>query len=81
MDRVRAAYDERDGLRVVELHDMRYGWPLDSPESLWPLRVTMDEDGQVLGAERVRSHQRGGPWDMARRIWRDLWSDGNKVAG
>lgn len=39
---VRDVYARRDGLHVVELHDMRYGLVVDDVRSLWALRVTFD---------------------------------------
>ena len=72
-DQLRAAY-RRDGPRhVVELHDMRYAPHPDSLESLWPVRVTFDEAGNVVGVERLRSRQRRrGVSKFVADVWREI---------
>lgn len=71
MGRVRASYRQEEGLHVVEFHDMRYGASLESIDSLWPLRVTFDEAGEVLRVERLSAF-RGRGW-LA--ILRDAWDN------
>jgi len=74
MGRVRASCRPADGARVVEFHDMRYGLPLDSPESLWPLRVVFDSDGGVVSITRAHRRREGGFGRTVRQIWRDMWA-------
>jgi len=73
MDRVRATYDRRDGLHIVEFHDMRYGPRPESVESMWTLRVTFDDAGRQVGTERVSRHTRGSFPKRLADAWRDLW--------
>jgi len=70
---VRAAESERDGLHVVELHDMRYGLRPESIESLWPLQVTFDKEGNVLPVESHPPHLAGNRWRLVKETWADLW--------
>lgn len=72
MGLVRAsAYDEGD-LHVVEFDDMRYAMRPQDVRSLWPLRVTFDAGGNVLGVERL-STLRGRTWQtLLREAWENL---------
>ncbi len=40
--------------RTVEFDDMRYGFPADSPRSIWGVRVEFSEDGETTRARVVR---------------------------
>lgn len=71
---LRAVYERRDDLHVVEFQDMRYAVRPDSPEGLWGVRAMFDESGRLLGVHRV-SHfwPRGGIAQAAREVWREIW--------
>ncbi len=72
--RIRTAYDRRDGLHVVELHDMRYGPSPGAVDSLWRLRVTFaGEDDPSPHTEMVTGFRRGSFRETAARFWRDMW--------
>jgi hypothetical protein len=59
---------------VVEFHDMRYGPRPGSIESLWPLQVTFDKEGNVLPVESRPPHLgRRGDWRILKETWSDLW--------
>jgi len=78
MGRVRTSYRREGGLHVVEFHDMRYGPRLESIDSLWPLRVTFDEAGEVLRVERFSAFRGGGWLAILRDAWDNLWGDGEQ---
>jgi inner membrane protein len=73
MGRVRAAYCRQDGLHVVEFHDMRYGAGTDSVDSLWPLRVTFDDAGNLRSIQSMSYRPRGGWGELLRSALRSLW--------
>lgn len=71
---VRTVYSRRDGLHIVELHDMRYGLTADGVQSLWALRVTFDQDApDSPRVERVMGFRGLSRREMLRRAWGDLW--------
>ena len=71
---VRPVYTHRDGLHIVELHDMRYGVNVDDVRSLWALRVTFDEaDPANPRVERTTSFRGIAFGGLLRRAWGDLW--------
>jgi inner membrane protein len=41
--------EQRDGRLVVELDDMRYGFPGSPRDGFWGVRVTLDAEGRPLG--------------------------------
>jgi len=71
--RVRANYFQEGDHRVVEFHDMRYGRPVESAESLWPMIVIFDGAGQVRHVARRRA-PRGRFSDLAAKAWSDIWN-------
>ena len=74
MGQTRATYELRDGRHVVGLHDMRYGaLTTESLESMWPLVVTFDASGRLLGVRSVRRTGGKRRWQAAREAWRDIW--------
>ena len=73
MGQTRATYESVAGRHVVEFHDMRYSFPPESVESLWPMRVVFDLDGTVRRAGRQRRVFRGGIGQALRRSWGYLW--------
>jgi inner membrane protein len=75
MGLVEARFNPKEGPDIVEFHDMRYGPTTDSVESLWPLRVTFDDAGNVVDVRRVSPVGPGtsGRWSLIRRMWHDLW--------
>ena len=72
MGRVRAAYRQEGGVHVVEFNDMRYGASLESIDSLWPLRVTFNEAGEVLRVERLSAFRGRPAWELLRDAWDNL---------
>ena len=75
MGLVEARFNPKEGPDIVEFHDMRYGPTMDSVESLWPLRVTFDNAGNVVDIRRVSPVGPGtsGRWALMSRMWHDLW--------
>lgn len=67
------SYSAKDKKNVVEFHDMRYAWPTDGTDSLWPLRVTYDAAGKLLEARKDRRPRAEDSWQMVREAWADLW--------
>ncbi len=74
MGRLRSEYRNIDGMHVVELHDMRYGWGIDSEKSLWPMRITFDPSGNLIEARRTRHGNRRGLKSFAGSIWKEIWN-------
>ncbi len=72
--RLRAAHTTRDGLHVIEFHDMRYGWPIESVESLWPVTVIYDTDGQLVQVGRSRHPNMKDRGPIISRAWADIWN-------
>jgi inner membrane protein len=71
---VRDVYSHRNGLHIVELHDMRYGLIVDDVQSLWALRVTFDEaDPNNPRVERVTSFRGLSRRGLLQRVWGELW--------
>jgi len=56
---------------LVELHDMRYGWPTSSPESLWPLRFEFDGAGRVGTVRRCMPTRRFGLRTILAEMWKE----------
>jgi hypothetical protein len=63
-----------DGLHVVTLHDVRYGRPLDSLDSIWPLVVVFDDAGNLLHAARARRYRRESFGKLVAETWSDIFS-------
>ena len=72
--RLRAQYEMQNGLHAVTFHDMRYGWPQESVESLWPLTVIFRRDGEVVHIGRERRRAREGFGELLSGVWRDIWN-------
>ena len=72
--RTRASYSLEGGQHVVELHDMRYCWPLEGVESFWPLTVIFSSDGELLRVGRERRYRRGPFSSWVARAWADIWN-------
>lgn len=71
---VRSVYSHRDGLHIVELHDMRYGLAVGDVPSLWALRVTFDQaDPTSPRVERVTNFRGMSFGRLVRRAWGELW--------
>ena len=51
---VRPVLTEHKGSVAVELDDMRYGFPADSPRSIWTVRAVLDHRGEVSRVDWVR---------------------------
>ena len=70
---IRAEYRRDERGHVVLLHDMRYAPQPDSVESLWPVRVTFESEGSVVGVERLRSRKRrGGLSELITDVWGEI---------
>jgi inner membrane protein len=70
---VRTSYARRNGLHVVELHDMRYGLQADSAESLWALRVVFAEGADTPPVvERVTRFRGVSFRRLLQRTWEDV---------
>jgi len=75
MGRVRAEHEVVDARHVVTFHDMRYGSPLESADSMWSLRVVFDAAGKAVHVASQRRHRRRGSFaQVLRRAWNDLWA-------
>ncbi len=51
--RLRTEYRRIEGLHLICIHDMRYSRDSSGVESMWPLRVQFDSDGQLIMAGRM----------------------------
>ena len=70
---VRAGFLRKGGMNVVEFDDMRYGDPLESTQSSWPMRVLMDSSGNVVQV----AHEHHAHGDLPKRItqmWSEIWN-------
>lgn len=72
--RIRASYSPEGDHHVVRFHDMRYGWPLDNPESLWPLTVIYGPDGAMLHVSRARGPHMRDRRTFLSQAWADIWN-------
>jgi len=72
--RLRAENSATDGNHIVTFHDMRYGWPVESVESMWPLTVMFDCDGRVAYIGRRNHRPRGNFSSLVRSVWADIWN-------
>lgn len=67
----RTEVSPEDHERLVTLHDMRYGIPLESADSIFQLQLILNGDGSVR-----RTHERhDAPADRRQRMLRDIWND------
>ncbi len=74
---VRVEYHEVGGMHVVVFNDMRYGHPLDSVNSHWPLVAQFDTNGELLSIERrsfLDERKRGDMKNRAVQAWNDMWN-------
>jgi len=59
---------------VVEIDDLRYGFPERPRQGLWGIRVRFDEAGRARApAERIQRDLPEPPRALLRRIWRDTF--------
>ena len=72
MGQIRGEYRREEKQHVVLLHDMRYGQPPESVESLWPVRVTYDRAWRLVSVERTRPGRGGSFGQMVGRAWREI---------
>ncbi|MFQ6048650.1 MAG: hypothetical protein ACE5K7_04730, partial [Phycisphaerae bacterium] len=63
MGMVRPVHRRLDGQDLVVYHDMRYGWPTDSLESMWTVQVWFDAAGRIAKVFRA-----AGPAAWARHV-------------
>ena len=69
-----AALIEMPGGRVVEIDDLRYGFPPEPRRGLWAIRVRFDEDGRVRApVERVDRPLPEPALALLRQIWRETF--------
>ncbi|NQU77004.1 MAG: metal-dependent hydrolase, partial [Planctomycetes bacterium] len=69
----RAEYSFENGQHVVKFHDMRYGWPLYSAESMWPMIVVFDGSGGLVRIGREHRSHPGNRGFAFSRAWADIW--------
>lgn len=74
MGRLRPEYRKVDGVHVVVFHDMRYSRDSAGIESLWPLRVEFDSEGNLIMAGRQPPDRSDGDGMTIGRIWADIWN-------
>jgi inner membrane protein len=72
---MRAESERVDGHHVVVFYDLRYAARMESVGSLWPLRVTFDNEGRLLEVQRAHELPRGTVSEMMSRFWSDLWGE------
>jgi inner membrane protein len=69
-----AALIETPGGRVVEIDDLRYGFPPEPRWGLWGIRVRFDEDGRLRApVERVDRPLPEPALALLQRIWREAF--------
>jgi inner membrane protein len=73
MGQLRPEYTCADGRHIVQFHDMRHAWGIDSERSLWPLQVTFDKSGQVVDLRRVMERHGRSLREFGTSIWREIW--------
>ena len=73
MGLTRATYQFTAGHHVVEFHDMRYSFPPESVNSMWPMRVVFGPEGAVRRTGRQRHFRRGSIGQVLRQAWGYLW--------
>ena len=73
MGQLRANYAEKEGEHIVDFHDMRYGGQPESLESMWPVRVTMSQTGEVIKVERLQYFRREDSGSVAGQLWKQMW--------
>ncbi|MEW6443544.1 MAG: metal-dependent hydrolase [bacterium] len=69
--------EQRDGVVVVEITDLRYGYPMgEAATGLWGIRARFDDNGRMLG--RIERFYRDLPRtrEMAVELWRDAFGAG-----
>jgi len=59
----------RDGVAVVEITDLRYGFPRGASTGIWGIRAVFDPEGRQVG--EVRRFNRGLP--PGRQVFFDIW--------
>lgn len=74
MGRLRPEYHRIDGIHVVVFHDMRYSRDSAGVDSMWPLRVEFDSEGNLLMAGRLPPDRGNGRGMTIGRIWADIWN-------
>jgi inner membrane protein len=74
MGQLRPTYEKRNGLHIIQFHDMRYGIRSQSLISLWSVRVTFDQRGKLLEIERVRHYPSNGIGSILRQTWTNLFT-------
>ncbi|MHA1570082.1 MAG: metal-dependent hydrolase [Alphaproteobacteria bacterium] len=72
--RLRAEHATTNDGHIVTFHDMRYAWPIESADSIWPLTVMFDRDGRVTYVGRRHDGPSGSFRSLVARIWSDIWN-------
>ncbi len=75
MEEVTARVTESPRGTVVELEDLRYGYPGRPDQGIWGIRATFDREGRPLGPVSRISHRRDGLRFGPRDLWRAIWGD------
>lgn len=61
---------------IVEVHDLRYGFPGAPDEGLWGIRAAYDGGGRLLGPiERFDQPRDAAARARLRALWRAVWGD------
>lgn len=74
MGYVRDSYSQLDGMHIVEFHDLRYSRVPNSVESIWPLQVVFDSQGQLQSVQRLHPIRHRRRSRMISQMWREIWS-------
>jgi hypothetical protein len=75
MEEVTARVIESPRGTVVELEDLRYGYPGRPDQGIWGIRAVFDREGRLLGPVSRFSRRRDGLRFGPRDLWRAIWGD------
>jgi inner membrane protein len=75
MDEVTGRVVESPRGSVVELEDLRYGYPGRPDQGIWGIRAVFDGEGRLLEPVRRFNRRRDGLRFGAGDLWRGIWGD------
>jgi inner membrane protein len=75
MEEVTARVTESPHSIVVELEDLRYGYPGTPDQGIWGIRAVFDREGRRLGPVSRFSRRREGLRFGLRDLWHATWGD------